>query len=220
MSIPSPGWYDDGRGITRWWDGAQWTEHVQPPQTPVLVEDGAAEIAALAGPAEPEPSRKSRWWIAAVIAAVVLIGLIVAAVVLVPIALRAITGTVSGGTDAENAAVQSIEDYDTAWNTIDCTLFESVTTPEYRTSIEIADCAAFEERAAGLVATSTGYTTRVTSVDTEDDGTIEVETSETYRERLDDSGNETDDGAQITDEYTYVLIADGDRWVVSAAELQ
>lgn len=26
-----PGWYDDGRGALRWWDGAQWTEHVQTP---------------------------------------------------------------------------------------------------------------------------------------------------------------------------------------------
>jgi len=24
------GWYDDGKGSTRWWDGTRWTEHVQP----------------------------------------------------------------------------------------------------------------------------------------------------------------------------------------------
>ena len=24
----APGWYDDGRGEMRWWDGSQWTEHV------------------------------------------------------------------------------------------------------------------------------------------------------------------------------------------------
>nr|BFF10495.1 hypothetical protein GCM10025699_17980 [Microbacterium flavescens] len=27
----TPGWYDDGRGALRWWDGVQWTEHVAAP---------------------------------------------------------------------------------------------------------------------------------------------------------------------------------------------
>lgn len=26
-SGPEPGWYDDGRGAQRWWDGRQWTEY-------------------------------------------------------------------------------------------------------------------------------------------------------------------------------------------------
>lgn len=29
MTTTPPGWYDDGNGSLRWWDGAQWTEHVQ-----------------------------------------------------------------------------------------------------------------------------------------------------------------------------------------------
>ena len=34
-SVP-PGWYADGQGGQRWWDGTQWTEHTrpQPPQAP------------------------------------------------------------------------------------------------------------------------------------------------------------------------------------------
>ncbi|SNT00140.1 Protein of unknown function [Micrococcales bacterium KH10] len=26
-----PGWYDDGTGTTRWWDGQKWSDQVQPP---------------------------------------------------------------------------------------------------------------------------------------------------------------------------------------------
>jgi hypothetical protein len=28
--ITPPGWYDDGHGALRWWDGSQWTEHTAP----------------------------------------------------------------------------------------------------------------------------------------------------------------------------------------------
>jgi hypothetical protein len=31
MTTPTPaGWYDDRHGAMRWWDGTQWTDHVQP----------------------------------------------------------------------------------------------------------------------------------------------------------------------------------------------
>ncbi|WP_127472951.1 DUF2510 domain-containing protein [Microbacterium sulfonylureivorans] len=31
MATTPPGWYDDGHGGLRWWDGSQWTEHVATP---------------------------------------------------------------------------------------------------------------------------------------------------------------------------------------------
>jgi hypothetical protein len=31
MTSTPPGWYDDGNGDLRWWDGARWTEHVAAP---------------------------------------------------------------------------------------------------------------------------------------------------------------------------------------------
>lgn len=31
MTSAQAGWYDDGSGTTRWWDGEKWTEEVQPP---------------------------------------------------------------------------------------------------------------------------------------------------------------------------------------------
>ena len=30
-----PGWYPDGTGMQRWWDGTQWTENAAPMQPPV-----------------------------------------------------------------------------------------------------------------------------------------------------------------------------------------
>ncbi len=29
VALPASGWYDDGSGSSRWWDGRQWTGHVQ-----------------------------------------------------------------------------------------------------------------------------------------------------------------------------------------------
>lgn len=32
--MAEPGWYEDAQGVMRWWDGEQWTEHVQPAAAP------------------------------------------------------------------------------------------------------------------------------------------------------------------------------------------
>lgn len=45
MTTPA-GWYDDGSGSRRWWDGSQWTEHVVTAPQPAPVEPTAAEPAA------------------------------------------------------------------------------------------------------------------------------------------------------------------------------
>lgn len=31
MADTMAGWYDDGSGTTRWWDGSRWTDQTQPP---------------------------------------------------------------------------------------------------------------------------------------------------------------------------------------------
>jgi hypothetical protein len=52
MPEPPAGWYLDGTGDTRWWDGDQWTEQV------LLSAEPAAVAAPAPGPepeAEPEP---------------------------------------------------------------------------------------------------------------------------------------------------------------------
>ena len=43
MSAPA-GWYDDGSGRQRWWDGEQWTDHYAP-ETPDLPEEGGTVLA-------------------------------------------------------------------------------------------------------------------------------------------------------------------------------
>lgn len=54
MATTPPGWYDDGHGALRWWDGAQWTEHVHTPEAEQVLDaqpDGDGEgLVAAAGP--------------------------------------------------------------------------------------------------------------------------------------------------------------------------
>jgi len=53
------GWYDDGTGTTRWWDGQNWTEQVQPPAPMSGIGGviGRIEAEATAG-ANPRPAAR------------------------------------------------------------------------------------------------------------------------------------------------------------------
>ncbi|MEZ3160606.1 DUF2510 domain-containing protein [Microbacterium sp. BWT-B31] len=48
-----PGWYDDGHGALRWWDGTTWTEHAQPLQAPVRAADDSFDAAPAAPTGRP-----------------------------------------------------------------------------------------------------------------------------------------------------------------------
>ena len=48
-----PGWYPDGQGGQRWWDGNQWTEHTLPPES-------SDRPAAPEQPAQPGPSDQTQ----------------------------------------------------------------------------------------------------------------------------------------------------------------
>ncbi|MFF2485844.1 DUF2510 domain-containing protein [Microbacterium sp. NPDC058062] len=53
MTTTPPGWYDDGHGAMRWWDGTQWTEHVAQPDPEASPAPTEAEIVAGAEAVEP-----------------------------------------------------------------------------------------------------------------------------------------------------------------------
>ena len=59
MATTPPGWYDDGRGALRWWDGAQWTEHVQTPDAEPAETADASMDALLAPAVQPAPTLES-----------------------------------------------------------------------------------------------------------------------------------------------------------------
>ena len=52
MSVPA-GWYDDGSGRQRWWDGEQWTDHYAP-ETPDAPEEGGTVLAGSESTADAE----------------------------------------------------------------------------------------------------------------------------------------------------------------------
>lgn len=62
---PAPGWYDDGTGKQRWWDGTRWTEeYVDLRERDVELRTDAGPAAS--GPAQPgwydDQRGRTRWW--------------------------------------------------------------------------------------------------------------------------------------------------------------
>lgn len=58
MAATQAGWYPDGQGATRWWDGERWTDQTQPAAEPAGGLAGFVERAqadAVAG-AQPRPA--------------------------------------------------------------------------------------------------------------------------------------------------------------------
>lgn len=279
MTTTPAGWYDDGRGAQRWWDGTQWTDHVQTPGAvvgdastdaaiPISNTRGAGdqEVAvaaseprvreadidpavalgfADASPASPAsspsyemyrvpaselantaypagypgtatqepPKKRSLWWVWLVAGVAALVLLIVLAVVLIPALIRGITGG-QGISDAdEDEAVAVVEDYDQAWQSVDCDLLNSTTTPNFREYYDLADCATFENAANQNATNLTDYTVTVTGVEADDEaGTVVVETDETYNSRFDESGTDTGTEQSFTDEYAYFLVLTDEGW--------
>jgi hypothetical protein len=59
-----PGWYDDGHGKHRWWDGARWTdEYIDLAERDTELHTGAAQTGTAAGAGWYDDGRgRLRWW--------------------------------------------------------------------------------------------------------------------------------------------------------------
>jgi hypothetical protein len=206
MTTTPPGWYDDGHGAMRWWDGTRWTEHV------------AAQDAPPAPAADPAPA-KSKLWIVWVILGAVVLGILILGAVLLSRILSAGVGQVGlsgdgGPADADQqAAVAAVELYDDAWQDGDCEAYVASTTEGFRAASGLTDCSAFESEAEAFGSAVEDYEVEVTDVRLEEDAIV-VTTTETYTALVDDNGEPLEAPADDSIDWVYTVVADGDDWVI------
>ncbi|MET0295977.1 MAG: DUF2510 domain-containing protein [Microbacterium sp.] len=239
MTSKPPGWYDDGRGALRWWDGTQWTEHVAVPDPesgesapdggiddlPVELQgddaDDRSDGASGAFGAATE-SKKSKLWIVWAALGVVLLGIVVAIAVVVPLlflAAQRADGPAAGDlgplSAEQQAAVDAVDQYNAAWIAGDCEDYTAVTTQNFRELQGNIDCAAFAESTQFFNDTVDDYASVVTGIDRVD-AAYEVSTTDDYISFLDDDGNVTETPESFVDHFTYTLVAVDDGWAIDA----
>lgn len=56
-----PGWYDDGSGVQRWWDGTQWTEHTQPLEPPAQPVEPVQPVQPVEHPTTQVPAQPDQY---------------------------------------------------------------------------------------------------------------------------------------------------------------
>lgn len=139
MQAPA-GWYDDGRGALRYWDGAAWTEHTHQPAVPAAKPRG--------GNVAPWV-----WWTSGAVLAVVLISVV---------SLTIATAMRPNPNADVRAAVAA---FDEAWLAEDCDALWSVTTSGYRDGSAFYVCEDFTLRAQDVNAEYEDYYVWVSSVD-------------------------------------------------------
>lgn len=224
-----PGWYDDGHGALRWWDGAAWTEHAATPDPESPGDDGLPpELAGLSGDEDSGQSsgaftsatgaERSKLWVVWAVLGVVLLGIVIAAAVAIPLMflnLATSSGGVAPQDDDERAAVSAVQQYSDAWRDGDCDEYFAVTSTQFQQFERMTDCEAFEQASEYLDESVDDYTLTITEI-SRDGEAIRIRTREGYDSYLDEEGQVVTDPVPFVDRWTYVLLADGDGWVIDA----
>ena len=162
MSETSPphfaaGWYDDGHGTLRWWDGAAWSEHV-----------------ATAAPEAPPTSGKRKgmpvWgWV------LLATGVFVVALAVVGMGLLAVVEHRKPAA----AAAAVLDTYDAAWVNADCDALKEATTDQLRADWGYDDCTVFVADAKDFDEGNRDYRTTISST-VSANGHLTVLTNESY----------------------------------------
>ena len=148
------GWYDDGTGTHRYWDGTDWTEHTH-------------TVAA------PPPRKRPVWpWILAGGVFITILG-VIGGFVLFGVAI--FTG-ISAVTDGPAAAVELHHE---AYLDQDCDEYFTATTSQFRVLTGTDTCEGFVAQSRQLADTSAEWTLEVTRSSIENDTAVVI-TNETY----------------------------------------
>ncbi len=210
MAFLPPGWFDDGAGQLRWWDGQAWTEHTAP----------------LAPPTAPRP-RRVGWWIAGGAAALVFALVAVVAVVGVGTWVGSVLDdrrAVSTDTTASEPDL-AVEGLQEAFLDGDCDRMRDTTTPAFRSDSGWTDCGAFhDDVAASSELCEPGYELGPTALDAaaQPADTVRIEVIVTCSWNFDENGDLVDDPYTDRVPWVYSLVEAGGAWRVDEAsdELQ
>lgn len=226
--MQQPGWYNDGTGNVRWWDGTRWTEHVRalsdiPGSRPVGISSRypapvPQPYPAPAGTQYPNqavpPSRGVNLLaiVAIVIGALAFGGIFLWITVAssgahITLPATAESPSTEAGLDSSVSPSTTVLDYSQAWSEVDCTLLKTTVTDSYF-SQTYGNCSQFVSAAENFLSHSPDdYFVAINSENVL--GSVAtVTTTETY----------TYDGENQVTYGTYVLRVQDGSWRIASVE--